>query len=60
MREAAAAFGEAAFTEADLNLPLYNGDDEDAESECGDEEGAEAALLEQSQIQHRLAALRQP
>ncbi|MDQ2089560.1 NADPH-dependent FMN reductase [Marimonas arenosa] len=30
MREAAAAFGEAAFSEADLNLPLYNGDDEDA------------------------------
>jgi chromate reductase len=28
--EAAAAFGPATFTEADLDLPLYNGDDEDA------------------------------
>lgn len=29
LHEAVAAFGEAAFTEGDLNLPLYNGDDED-------------------------------
>ncbi|GGH33767.1 chromate reductase [Cribrihabitans marinus] len=30
MREAARLFGPARFTEADLNLPLYNGDDEEA------------------------------
>ncbi|MDU8928088.1 NAD(P)H-dependent oxidoreductase [Alisedimentitalea sp. MJ-SS2] len=30
MHVAARAFGEAEFTVADLNLPLYNGDDEDA------------------------------
>lgn len=29
MHEAANAFGDASFTESDLNLPLYNGDDED-------------------------------
>ncbi len=31
LREAARAFGEADVTEADLNLPLYNGDEEDAQ-----------------------------
>ena len=30
MHEAARAFGDATFAEANLNLPLYNGDDEDA------------------------------
>lgn len=30
VREAARLFGSCTFTEADLNLPLYNGDDEDA------------------------------
>lgn len=29
IREAARLFGKAGFSEADLNLPLYNGDDED-------------------------------
>lgn len=30
LREAARLFGDAHFIQADLNLPLYNGDDEDA------------------------------
>ena len=29
IREAARLYGDATFTEADLNIPLYNGDDED-------------------------------
>lgn len=31
IREAARLYGDATFEEANLNLPLYNGDDEDAE-----------------------------
>ena len=29
IKEAARLFGPSGFTEADLNIPLYNGDDED-------------------------------
>ncbi len=30
LKEAARLFGDASYTEADINLPLYNGDDEEA------------------------------